>query len=278
VSHPASIATTVRLAQAGDARALETLVEAIAGDVYALALRMLWHPADAEDASQEILVRVITHLSQFGGRSAFRTWVFRIAANYLLTTRRRRMERHELSFETFAADLADGLADPGAAVDDPLLVEEVKIGCTQGMLLCLDRQQRIAFVLGDVFCLDSLEAAAVLGIAPATFRKRLERARSRLRAFVQAHCGLVNQAAACRCARRVPKAIELGRVDPGHLLFVERANPDPAVRVGDVVQEMEQLHATAALFRRDPALAAPAALTARVRRLVETTAPTLLRA
>jgi len=133
----------VARARGGDAAALDELVRSVADDVYGLALRMLWHPQDAEDATQEILVRVVTRLSTFRGDAAFRTWVFRVAANHLLTTRRRRAELPELTFDAFGADLAEGLDTPYESdVDAGLLEEEVKIGCTQGMLLCLDREHR----------------------------------------------------------------------------------------------------------------------------------------
>src|SRR5713226_603083 len=92
-------------ARAGDRDALEDIVRAIQDDVYGLAIRMLWHPQDAEDASQEILVKVITHLGTFRGESSFRTWVCRIATNHLLNVRKSRVERAELTFSAFALDL-----------------------------------------------------------------------------------------------------------------------------------------------------------------------------
>src|SRR5262249_52141960 len=77
----------VSRARQGDRAGLEELISRIQNKVYALALRMLWHPEDARDATQDIMIRVVTHLSDFGGRSAFLTWVYRIASNYLLTVR-----------------------------------------------------------------------------------------------------------------------------------------------------------------------------------------------
>ena len=74
----------VRLSRAGDRQALERLIEAIQGKVYNLAIRMLRVPADAEDATQEILIKVITHLGEFRSESAFTTWVYRVASNHLL--------------------------------------------------------------------------------------------------------------------------------------------------------------------------------------------------
>ena len=66
-----SLEVLVERAKAGDGAALEAVVRAIQDRVYNLAIRMLWHPADAEDATQEILIRVITNLGSFRGESAF---------------------------------------------------------------------------------------------------------------------------------------------------------------------------------------------------------------
>jgi RNA polymerase sigma factor (sigma-70 family) len=77
-----------RRAVDGDRDALEELVTALQGDVYGLALRMLWNREDAEDATQEILVRAVTRLSQFDFRSRLKTWVYRIAVNYILDVKR----------------------------------------------------------------------------------------------------------------------------------------------------------------------------------------------
>jgi len=77
----------VKRAQQGDQAALEELIAQIQSKVYGLALRMLWHPEDAQDATQEILLRVVTHLATFRGESSFYTWVYRIAANHLFRFR-----------------------------------------------------------------------------------------------------------------------------------------------------------------------------------------------
>jgi RNA polymerase sigma factor (sigma-70 family) len=271
----------VEKAKGGDPEALESIVHAIKDDVYGLALRMLWHPEDAEDATQEILIRIVTSLATFRGECRFRTWVWRVAANHLLGARKRRAEREELSFEIFADQLAQGLdlpAPPGeGSPDQALLAEEVKLGCTQGMLLCLDREHRIAYILGEVFDLTGEEAASVLAIAPAAYRQRLSRARRRMRGFMQGHCGIINASRPCRCSRRIGIAIRSGRIDPRNPLFTAhpvRGVPPIAAREG--VREMERLHRTAALFRGHPDYAAPERLVTRVRDLLRGGMPTIL--
>lgn len=256
-------------AKDGDRDALEALIAAIRHDVYNLAVRMLWHPADAEDATQEILLRIVTKLGTFRGRSAFRTWMFRVATNHLLNVRHSRAEREGVTFARFAEDLATGLSDPpAAAADDPqqaLLVEEVKLGCTTAMLLCLSREERLAYIIGDIFALEGDDAARALGVRPPAYRKRLSRARERLRAFMRVHCGLVNPAAACACRRRVAAAVARGRVDPMHPLFA--GVPRDEAIAG--TREVEALHNIAGVFRRQPRYAAPDRLIDGVRRLLD---------
>jgi RNA polymerase sigma factor (sigma-70 family) len=260
----------------GDGAALAALIEGIQDTVYRLALRMLWHPQDAEDATQEILFKIATSLATFRGESSFRTWALRVATNHLLNVRRSRVEDQRFTFDAFGRDLAEGLDDvPASRRDDPeqaLLEEEVKIGCTQAMLLCLDRDERIAYILGDVFELQSPEASDVLGIAPAAFRKRLSRARQQVRDFMRGHCGLVNATARCTCAGRIAPAIETGRVDPRHLLFAQRGDPAPRrIPVLEAVEEMEHLHEIAAIHQSHPHPRVPERVGEEIRRVLETT-------
>src|SRR6266700_3174680 len=98
-----------RAAAAGDKAAAQDILSALEDDVYGLALRMLGHPADAEDAAQEILVIVLTHLGSFRGESSFRTWVWRIAAHHLSRVRKGR--RETISFELLDERLKTGFRD-----------------------------------------------------------------------------------------------------------------------------------------------------------------------
>lgn len=211
-----------RRAVDGDRDAVATIVRELQPTTFALAIRMLWHRQDAEDATQEILVRVVTRLAQFDFRSRLRTWAYRVATNYLLDVKKSCVERQKLSFTSFGEDLAEGLSRDGPADHErSVLTEEVKIGCTLGMLQCLDRPHRIAYILGEILDLPAPEAAEALGLEPAAFRKRLQRSREAIEAFTRAHCGLVSDAAPCGCHRRVPAAVQLGRVQPNAPSFAE---------------------------------------------------------
>ena len=148
---PTPLEDIARSALDGDRDAVERLVKELQSGVYGVALRMLWNREDAEDATQEILVRVVTRLSQFDFRSKLKTWVYRVAVNYLIDVKKSPIERMHLNFQGFADDLLEGLSSEGPAdAERSLLVEEVKIGCTLGMLQCLDRPHRLAYVLGEI--------------------------------------------------------------------------------------------------------------------------------
>jgi DNA-directed RNA polymerase specialized sigma24 family protein len=183
---------------------------------------MLWNREDAEDATQEILVRAVTRLAQFDFRSRLKTWVHRIAVNYILDVKKSPVERRHVNFQRFGKDLAEGLSSDGPAdAERSLLVEEVKIGCTLGMLRCLDRPHRLAYV-GEILELSGPDCAEALRISPDLFRKRLQHARTAIAAFTRAHCGLASDDPACACHRRVPAAVRLGRVRPDAPDFAEQ--------------------------------------------------------
>ncbi|WP_353533409.1 RNA polymerase sigma factor [Cognatishimia sp. WU-CL00825] len=200
-------------AKAGDKDALHALVVAVQDQVHRLAMRMLADPQLAQDATQEILIRVITKLSQFEGQSRFETWVYRVATNYLLTARKVIARDPGLTFAMFSEDLIDGLVDETAAApEDHVMLNELRITCTMAMLLCLDAKHRASYVLGDILECDHAEGAEILEITTANFRKRLSRARTLVQDFTARSCGLANTSAKCHCPRRLPAAMSMRRL------------------------------------------------------------------
>jgi len=243
----------------GDKAALAEVVHQLQDPIYRLALRMVWRPADAEDATQEILIRIVTRLATWRAEAKLLTWAYRIGVNYLLNLRRQSpQEQAGLSLDAFRDDLADGLAtEDHHGPDANVLAEEVRLTCTQALLQCLERDERVAFVLADVFELPSTEAAWILEITPAAYRKRLERARQRLRSFMGGTCGLVNPEAFCRCSRRVEKAVAIGRVNPKRPTLA--THPVNGRGVAEAAAQMRNLHDAAAVLRAHPDYAAPQA-------------------
>jgi RNA polymerase sigma factor (sigma-70 family) len=200
---------------------------------------MFCNREDAEDATQEILVRIVTRLSQFDFRSKLKTWAYRVAVNYIMDVRKSAVERLHLSFERFAEDLTGGLDLEGPAdAEHSLLIEEVKVACTLGMLQCLDRPHRLAYVLGEILEMSGPEAAEVLDISPDLFRKRLQHARSAILTFTRNYCGLASDAAPCRCNRQMPAALRAGKIRQDCCDFA--AAPSSFQQTRDLVRQVDE--------------------------------------
>jgi DNA-directed RNA polymerase specialized sigma24 family protein len=209
------------------------------------------------------LLHLATHLDRFDGRSAFTTWVYRVATNKFLSAARSRAEEAAIPLEDFMADLAHvPLGAQRVDLDRELLAEEVKIGCILAMLLCLDRETRMAYVVGAIAEIDHRAAAEILGCRPAAFRKRLERGRTAITGLMRRRCGVFDERNACRCDARIETAIERGRVDPTRLVFAtsrEQARRFP--RVLDEIRRLEDVQRAAAIYRSHPEPAAREQLT-----------------
>ncbi len=222
----ASDTVLVKAAVLGDRRALEDLVRRHQGFIHSLAQRMLYAPEDAADATQEILICIVTNLASFRGESAFRTWAYRIAVRQLLAYRKGRVEHVVHDFTCFGQTLAStpdlDLPDQATLpVDVRLVVEEAKIGCLMAMLLCLDRAHRMAFVLGELFEASDTVIAEVMDISSDNARQKLARARQQLRQFLTGRCGLLDDNGTCHCARKTQGFIRQGIVDPARLRFTQ---------------------------------------------------------
>src|SRR5437870_42124 len=103
-------------AKSGDRGALEKLILRHQAWIYNIAIRMVFRPDDAEEVTQEVLVKVITKLSTFKGESKFRTWLYRITANHVLNMRRRAVETQELTFARYGKAIDD---TPDLDLPDP---------------------------------------------------------------------------------------------------------------------------------------------------------------
>jgi len=275
---PIDLTAVARAAASGDRAATRSILDAFQHEVYSLALRMLGHPTDAEDAAQEILVIVLTHLGSFRGESSLKTWVWRIAVNHLSRVRKGR--RETISFETLDERLRTGLnteeSDPGDP-ESEALAGELHLRCTEAMILSLDRELRITYVLGDVFGLSGEEAADVLEIEPAAYRKRLSRARLRLHTFLNQWCGVYDSRNPCRCAGQVQALVARGLLSSGDLyLSGQQVRPDRAL-IHRAADEVTELMRVAEVLRGPASYLAPVTLVAGLRQLIDSQRLELLR-
>ena len=118
---------------------------------------------------------MLTKLSTFEARSSFRTWLYRLVINHALNLTRRDGRRDLIPFAVYAQELDEtpdlDLPNPAAVpADVQLLVDEARIGCTTGMLLCLDREQRLVYILALLGASDRV-GAALLNIGRDAFRQ-----------------------------------------------------------------------------------------------------------
>lgn len=215
----------VALAINGDRKALQTIINRHYVFVYNLALKMIKSHVDAEDLTQEVFIKVITSLSGFKGESQFRTWLYRITVNHFLNLRKRKTEEEIYDFEKYfnlIATVADQDLTDHEQVELMDSIEELRIRCTSGMLLCLKRTQRMAYILGDMFEMDHNLGAEIMGISKGNFRIKLMRARQDLSSWMNRRCSLINKANPCKCPKKTKGFIEAGFVDPDDLKFNTR--------------------------------------------------------
>ncbi len=258
----------VEEAKSGDVDALEVVMMSIKDLVYNLSLKMLLYPEDAKDATQEILVRVMTHLGSFRGESRFQTWVYRVATNYLLTKKRKQKERFIMSFDEYADLIDSGQSSTIAYTENQgerrLLEEEVKVTCTHGLLLCLSEQSRMVYILGILLEFNSQEGAAILEIAPDNFRQQLSRSKKKIKNFLHQKCGLVNPENPCRCHKKIDFLINKNIVNPKVLHYAPLTN-----RSMDLIEKISHLEKSVALYRSTPSQLAPDSVIQKVKEKIQ---------
>lgn len=205
----------------GNRRALEELLNSVQDLVFNLSLRMLGTIADAQDASQDIMIKIITNLSGFKQTSSFSTWVYRLSVNNLLNYKKSILSRQQLSFDIFASDLNQTHEEIGIDsinnFEQEELAHELKQSCSNVMLQCLDPQSRCVFILGAMFKVDSKTAGEIMDITPEAYRKKLSRAKQKMNDFMTIHCGLAN--GKCSCKKRIGYAIKSQRINPQNLEY-----------------------------------------------------------
>jgi len=227
----------VARAQQGDRKALEQLIQRHQPWIYNIALRMVFSPQDAEDVTQEVLIKIITSLAGFRSRSQFRTWAYRIVANHVINMKKRRSEFSFTSFARYGTGIDNtpdlDIPDPRAVPADlAVIYEEVKTHCMMGMLLCLDRKRRLAFTLGELFGASDAVASQIMGVSRDSYRQLLSRARHQVSNFVQERCGHIDPSNPCHCHRKAQAMIQGKSLDPARLEF----NRDFIHRVRDVCE------------------------------------------
>lgn len=249
----------VDLAVGGDGLALEALLSGVSDLVFNLSLRMLGTVPDAEDASQEVMIRILTNLSSFQKKSSFTTWVYRLTINYLMNYKKSMFSHQPLDFEFYGNDIKYAAVDEVEVLLDDMtrkvMEEELKMSCTNVMLQCLDPESRCIFVLGTMFKVDSRTAGELLDMSPENYRQKLSRIRKKVGDFLDVHCGLT-KTGCCSCGRRVNYAVSQRRISPDRPDFTKLRPVDQETMV-KYKDEMEKLDEMSLIFEELPDYKSP---------------------
>ncbi len=205
----------------GDKIALEKLVMRYKDWIFNLAIRMVNGPQDAEDVTQEILIKLITHLDKFDEKKAsFKTWIYRVAVNHMINMKKRGIENCSINFDNYYERMDH--IDDRRPVDSPeikALIQDTLTNCIMATLVCLKRLPRLAVILSVIFGINPKTGSAILGISYDNYRKILSRSKSKLKKFMGTTCSLVNKNAKCKCELKITGLIEQGYRDPKNLIY-----------------------------------------------------------
>lgn len=170
----------VRRFSAGEIHAFDELAGRYHAKLHGLAYRMLGNHEDAQDAVQEILVRLLRSLPTYVEKARFSTWLYRLASNTIVDFRR----RHGRAADTLTLDQQEPVAsdenDPDAACS-----RSARAGLIATAMQALPEPQRMLLALRDQEGLSNQEVADILGIEVGTLKARLHRARSSLRKILE---------------------------------------------------------------------------------------------
>ena len=206
----------------GDRHALDALIKLHQSFIYNVAWKMAYDENDAMDLTQEVLIKAITKLALFKGKSSFRTWLYRIITNQFLQTKRREKENEFPSFSNLDERLnavPDGQLTPDEEIEHKEYTKEINVRCMSGMLMCLSREQRLIYVLGEMFEIDHNVGSEIFEISKQNYRKKLSRARTELHNFMEFRCGLVNTKNSCRCQKKAKTLKEKGILTKDNFVF-----------------------------------------------------------
>lgn len=241
----------ISLALNGDKASLTNLIKVHQKYIFNIALKMVNNVEDAEDITQEILVKLVTNLAKYDpAKGKFRTWLYRITFNHFLNLKKQSYEKVVTSFDVFF-EFIDGSAEINLTENEEkemqLEIEESKVACMAGMLMCLDREQRLVYIVGEVFEIDHNIASEIFETSPDNFRQKLSRARKDLHQWMHNRCGLINKENPCRCPKKTKGFIANGWVSPDNLKwhsnYTQKISELTEQKVEDTLLTIDELYA-----------------------------------
>ena len=184
-----SLSALIRGAKAGDEAAFEGLVRRHYDQIYRWALARTGDRDEAEDVTQETLVRLHRHIGGFDGRSAFNTWLYQVTRSAAADLHRKRTRRARLALKVKQESTAVAI-DPRE--DEETTDERRASDLVKAFLERLSERQREIFDLVDLQGFSTVEVSAMLKMEPVTVRSHLFRARKAIRGkILESHPELV---------------------------------------------------------------------------------------
>jgi RNA polymerase sigma factor (sigma-70 family) len=230
----------IRKIMCGSRRDVEKLILRHQAWIYNISLKMVMDSKDAEDITQEILIKMLTKLSTYNPlKASFRTWLYRIVANHVINMKKKKYELIFTSFDQNASmqkKIPDQISD--SSPEFKILTEELKIKCWTALLLCLNRRHRLVFILSEIFNVKDAFGSEIVNISKVNYRNMLSRSRKKLSNYINSQCGLINEENPCNCSRKLNGFIKKEFINPDHVWFYQ----DKVKKIKDVVYDkMEKL-------------------------------------
>lgn len=240
---------------------LTRLLEEIKNQIFNLSIRMLSNVQLAEDATQDILLKIINQIDTLKDENKFEPWALTIAKNYLLNVIKEDSRFKRISFEVMEKDcnipMNEFYLNDIPDLDKNKMLIELKISCSQAMLMCLSKEERYIYILSSMFELNSVNGSAIMGITPDNYRQKLHRAKLRLKNFLENNCGLINKSATCKCNKRLDYAISNGRISKERLTFTEEKYLSDEMNIKSFIEIMEKYEDYSDVFTQNPQYVMP---------------------
>lgn len=240
----------------GDCNSMESLIMMIKDKIFNMSLYFTGDFELAKDCTQEILIKIVTSLSQIKDETKFESWSYSIASNYLRNYKRDSKKYMGISFEAMEADTRSHLeianTNDEAVNNIKELAYELKISCTIAMLMCLTKEDRILVIFSNIMRLDSAKIGEILNIKPEAVRKRLSRANQKTKNFINNNCGLLNKENPCNCRQRVNYAILQKRLSVGNHYFQDPDYLSDNEILINKIERMNNLEDIGDIFQNNP--------------------------
>jgi RNA polymerase sigma factor (sigma-70 family) len=235
---------------------IEQLLDEIKHPVFNLSVRMLSDIPLAEDATQDILLKIFSQINTLKESSKFKPWALTIAKNHLLNVIKADTRFQFISFEVMEKDCNLPMPEisPNSAIEPEKerMLAELKISCSMAMLMCLAKDERFVYILSSMFGLNSVDGSEIMETSPDNYRQKLHRAKSKLKNFLENNCGLISPNATCKCRKRLDYALQMNRISNERPMFSSGQFLESGISISAFIEMMEKYEDYSDIFKQNP--------------------------